>query len=255
MGRAFAARAWRWWLRAGETGADARNSRCLCLCSQRFREQRAGFRQCRAVGFGRQRRTEAALDVSIVGRKTAQRVLNDRAGRSRRRPDPADHPGRTGRRRMGDQRPQMVHVQRLDGRFPDCHGGHRSGRGTASAGVDDRRTSRHSWSPDPARHPDHGAPVRTDRRARWACRDHLRGCPCAGGKSDRGGRRRFRTGAEAAGTGPDPPLHALARPVAPSVRHALRAGGQPLCARVGAGRQTARPGLGGQLRGECRPPG
>ncbi len=45
------------------------------------------------------------------------------------------------------------------------------------------------------------------------------------GNIDRPGGLGLRAGAAAAGTGSDPPLHALARPVPAGLRHAVRAGG------------------------------
>ena len=56
-----------------------------------------------------------------------------------------------------------------------------------------------------------------------------------------------RAGPEAAGPGPDPPLHALAGPVPAGLRHAVRAGGVALRPRVAAGREADHPELGGRL--------
>ena len=60
---------------------------------------------------GAAREVAEALD----GRPDAVRLLHDRTGQSGLRPAFLDHPRRAGWRRLGDQRPQMVHLQRSCG--------------------------------------------------------------------------------------------------------------------------------------------
>ena len=149
----------------------------------------------------------------------------------------ADARGR-GRRLVGHQRPQVVLHQRLGGRLPDRHGGHRPGGAQVPARLDVHRAGRHAGRADPARRADHGAPVRALRRLRRARRDPLRGRPRAEGRAARRARRRLPDRPAAAGAGAHPPLHALARGVSPGVRHAVRARADALLARVAAGRQA-----------------
>ena len=74
-----------------------------------------------------------------------------------------------------------------------------------------------------ARHPDHGAPRGGHGLRRRALRGALPRRPRAGGEPHRGRGRRLPARPEAAGPRAHPPLHALARAVAPRLRHALRA--------------------------------
>ena len=62
-----------------------------------------------------------AVDAAAARRQDAQLLLDDRA-RRRRRPDAAHHDRRARRRRVGDQRPQVVLVERVDQRLPDRDG-------------------------------------------------------------------------------------------------------------------------------------
>ena len=71
----------------------------------------------------------------------------------------------------------------------------------------------------------------------------------AGGEPDRAGGVGVRAGAEAARARAHPPLHALARAVAAGVRHAVRALGVALRARVDAGGEADDPELDRRLDG------
>ena len=161
----------------------------------------------------------------------------------------ADARGR-GRRLVGHQRPQVVLHQRLGGRLPDRHGGHRPGGAQVPARLDVHRAGRHAGRADPARRADDGAPVRALRRLRRARRDPLRGRARAEGRAARRARRRLPDRPAAAGAGPHPPLHALARRVSPGVRHAVRARAEratrtarcwPTSRRCRTGSPTRRP--------------
>ena len=100
-------------------------------------------------------------------------------------------------------------------------------------------------------------PERSRRRARRRPRrDHLPRRAGAEGEPRRQPGRRLPARPAAPRPGPDPPRDALARPVAAGVRHAVRAGRQPLHARLGAGRQADGAGLVAPSRPpRCRPPG
>ena len=68
---------------------------------------------------------EGALALPAARRRAQVRVLDDRAGDARLRPDAAAHARRARRRRLRPQRAQVVHVERIDRRLPHRHGGHR----------------------------------------------------------------------------------------------------------------------------------
>ncbi len=94
----------------------------------------------------------------------------------------------------------------------------------------------------------HLRPLRQPRR------DHLRRRPRAGRPPHRPRGLGLRAGPGAARPGPDPPLHALARPVPAGVRHDVRARAQPLHPRLAARREADRPELDRRLaRPRCTP--
>ena len=136
------------------------------------------------------------------------------------------------RRRVGDQRPQVVHLQRLDRRLPDRDGGHRPRGAAAPARVDVHRRRRHARSTDRARRGHDGASLGQLRPLRQPRRDPLRGRPPARRRAARPAGRRLPDRPAAPVPGPDPSLHALARGGPPGVRHAVRALAVPLRARL-----------------------
>ena len=213
VGRAPAARARRPGLRPGQARADARDPRHLAVRAERVRLPGAGLRQQRDPRARRHRRAEGALAASAAGRRPAVGLLDDRARHRRRRPDAAAHArGSTRRRRVGDQRPQVVLLQRVDRRLPDRHGGDRPRRAAAPARVDVHRPGRHARREHRARRPDDGAPRGVLRQARRPRRDPLRGRARPAPTHLLGARgRRLPDRPAPARPGPHPPLHALAR--------------------------------------------
>ena len=90
---------------------------------------------------------------------TCSRAFSMTEPERRRRPHDARRRGEARRRRVGDQRPQVVHVQRLDRRLPHRDGRHRPRRSPVPGALDDRRPDdRHAGRRHRARHPDDGAP-------------------------------------------------------------------------------------------------
>jgi Acyl-CoA dehydrogenases len=70
-----------------------------------------------AIGATDDRR---AVAVAAARRQAAQRLLDDRARDGGLRPHPPQDEGCARRRRVGDQRPQVVHVERVVGRLSSC---------------------------------------------------------------------------------------------------------------------------------------
>ena len=66
----------------------------------------------------------ASTSQPLLERRDRLLLLDDRAA-GRRRPDGVHHPGRARRRRVGDQRREVVLVERPLRRVPDRDGGHR----------------------------------------------------------------------------------------------------------------------------------
>ena len=208
----------------------------------------AGLRQLRGPRHGRHGGPEGAVPVSAAGRRPALGVLDDRARERGLGPDAAaDHRGARGRR-VGHQRPQVVLLQRLGRRLPDRHGRHRPRRAQVPARLDAARPGRHAGRDDRARHPDDGAPLRALRPHRRPLGDPLRGRARAQGRAAGGARRRLPDRPAAPRPGPHPPLHALARRLAPRVRHALRARADALRARLAAVGEADGPELDRRLR-------
>ena len=113
---------------------------------------------------------------------------------------------RAGRRRVGDQRPQVVHLGRQRRRVRDRDGRHRPRRAALHAGEHD---------PGPGRHPGlRAGPQRLGdgpRRGARPLRDPLHGLPRAGLQPARRARRRLRDRPGPPRAGPHPPLHARDR--------------------------------------------
>ncbi len=187
---------------------------------------------------------------AVARRGAALGVLDDRARCGRIRPDAVADLGCARRRRVGDQRAQVVHLQRIGGGLLDRDGGDQSRRPSVPGVVDDHRAGRRrrGWTivRDVATMEDPGHGVRALREPR---RDSLRRRAGAGREPGGKGGLGLRAGAAAARPGTDPPLHALAGAVAAGLRHALRAGGLALRARIHAGREADHPELGRRLHG------
>ncbi len=190
----------------GHAGPDQRAARSKPDCAARLRHVGAGHRQHGDPVAGRHPGAAAPLPGAAGRRRGALVHRHDRAGGLRLGPDPDPDPGTPRRRRVGHQRPQVVHHQRRLRRLRDRLRGHRSRRSTARARQHVPGRHRHARLRVRARSAGDGRsePGRSLRAA-------LRRLSRAGGKH--AGRRRpgFSAGPAAPGPRPDHPLHALDR--------------------------------------------
>ncbi len=114
-------------------------------------------------------RAEGALPPSAVRGHGMVVLRHDRAGGRRFRPDADPHARRARRRRVGHQRPQVVHLQRPPGQLRHPHRPHRGQPG-------DRPGSEHRVHRRPARRRlDRGPSDRDDARQHRALGDPHRG--------------------------------------------------------------------------------
>ena len=128
----------------------------------------------------------------------------DRAGGRRLRPDPDADPGGARRRRLGDQRSQVVHQRRQPGRVHDLLRVDRAGGPGPPEVLVDHRADGHAGLRDRARRADDGHHVGP------ALRGALQRRPGAEGQPARRPRRGLCHCAEAAGAGSHLPLHEVA---------------------------------------------
>ena len=184
-------------------------------------------------------RAAGALAAAAARGADPLRLPDDRAGRGQLGRDQYPDPDRARRRRLGDQRPQVVDLR---DRRPALPAGHRDGQDRP--GGRQPRAAEHD--PRPARQPRDHDPARPDgvrlQRPRGALRDRPRQRPGAGRQPARHGRRRVRDVPGPARPGPDPPLHALDRRGRAGARAAVPAGAGPGGVRRPARRQGRRPG-------------
>ena len=165
-------------------------------------------------------------------------------------------PRRPRRRRVDHQRPQVVHLQRVDRRLPDRDGGVGSGRQIAPACLDVHRRRGRSGRPGRARRGHDGAPVGELRSLRQPRGGALRGRPRARRGAAGSTGRRVPHRPAAAVSGPDPSLHAVARGGATRVRHVVRALAVSLRARLVRWPRTRPSRTGSRTqRPRCRPRG
>ena len=132
----------------------------------------------------RHRRAEGALPPPAVRRHGVVVLRDDRAGGRRFRPDADPHARRARRRRVGDQRPQVVHLQRPSGQLRHPHRPHRGEPG-------DRPGGEHGVHRRPARRRlDRGPPDRDDARQHRSLGDpHRRTCGCTTRNASAAGER------------------------------------------------------------------
>ena len=135
----------------------------------------AGHRQHGDPRRARHRRAARALAGAAAGGTDPLLLLDDRARGLGLRPDPAAGARRARRRRVGDRRPQVVHLGRGRRRAGDRDGRHRPRRPPLRPRLDDLRADRHPrlqpGPPDPGDGPRQGArplrdPLRRMPRAR-----------------------------------------------------------------------------------------
>ncbi len=106
-----------------------------------------GARHALAAGLDhaaplRERRMARQVPEAARRRRSVPELRHDRTGRCEFRPDATADARRTDRRRMGDQRPQMVHVRRGAGGVHDRHVPHRNRRARSRGVQPDRRADR-----------------------------------------------------------------------------------------------------------------
>ena len=193
-------------------------------------------------------RAAGALAPAAAGRRDPLLLLDDRAGDRGLRPDGPDVARGARRRRVGHQRPQVVHLglQRRGAR--DRHGRDRPRCATAQARQHDPGAGGHARL--------RGRPAGAGdgpRRGAGPLGGPLRGLPRAGREPARRARRRLRDRAGPARSRSHPPLHARdrlggarlradvpagARPPAPSARRSRRSSSSRTSSRSRGWRST-----------------
>ena len=186
--------------------------------------------------FGNEWQRKEWLEPLLDGRDPVG-VRDDRARRRVLRRHEHLHRDRAGRRRVRDQRPEVVRLRRDEPQLQDLHrdGEDRPEALLAPAAVDGPGAARHPWH---ARQAGHARVRLLRRRPRRARRDRVRGRQGAGGQPDRRGGRRFRDRPGPARPGPDPPLHAADRDGRAGRRADVRA--DPVRASRSASRSPSR---------------
>ncbi len=154
----------------------------------------------------RRRRPARALPGAPGGRRPVPVRRPHRAGGRRQRPDAdADH-RLPRRRRVGHQRPQVVHVRRVTSRLHDRVRQDRARRREARAVQLDHRPHRHARLPDPAGGADDGPRRRPALRGRVRQRARAARRTCSataarGSSSARSGSARAASSTACAGSG------------------------------------------------------
>ena len=166
-------------------------------------------RQHGSAGPLRHARAEGALAQAAAGRRDSLLLRHDRAGRRlvRRHQHPVAHRAR--RRRLRDQRPQVVDLRRRRPALQDrhLHGQDRSQGRDAQAAVDDPGADGHARRDGQA----DADRLRLRRRAARPRRGDFRERPRAGVEPAAGRRPRLRDRAGPARARADSPLHAADR--------------------------------------------
>ena len=181
-------------------------------------------------------------------RRDPQLLLDDRARGLGLGPDHAPDPRRARRRRVGDQRPQVVHLRRGRRRGGDRDVRHRPRRPSLRAGEHDPRPDRQpGLRPGPA-----GLGDGPRRRPR-PLRDPLRGLPRAGREPARRARRRLRDRPGPPRPRAHPPLHAGDRHRRARDRADVPPRQRARDVRRQARRQAVRPGLRREIAHGGRP--
>ena len=171
--------------------SDERDPRPLVVGADRVRQPGARLRQRRDPRPLRHRRAEAALPPAAARRRDLLLLLDDRAA-GRLRSVAVPHPRRARRRRVGDQRREVLLVERLVGRLRHRDGHHRSRRARVPGLVDVPRADRHAGTRSdprrsaPAASPSEPACTRTCATTTCACRP--RTCSAARARASRSRR-------------------------------------------------------------------
>ena len=145
-------------LRTAQARAAERDPGPLAVGADRLRLPGTRHRQRRDHRALRHRRTEAALPAAAARRRAVLLLLDDRTAR-RRGSDTVHDQRRARRRRLGDQRLEVLLLQRQDRVVPDRHGGDESRSQRLPGHVDVPGAHRHAWREDRPQH-------RSARRAR-----------------------------------------------------------------------------------------
>ncbi len=125
-------------LRSGETRVDERNPRPRKMRANRIRLSGAGYRECGNPGALRHGRAESPLSRAAAEQRNLFLLFDDGTAR-RRRSEGVQLRGRSERRRVGDQRREVVLVERPLCVVSDRDGGDRRRRARVSAHVDVHR--------------------------------------------------------------------------------------------------------------------
>ena len=130
-------------LRAAQTGAAERDPGALAVGVGRVRLPGPRHGQRRDHRPLRHPRAEGALPAAAAQRRVLLELLHDRAACGRR-PDALQDTRRQGRGRVGDQRVEVLLLQRQDGVVPHRHGGHQPRREPLQGDVDVPGADRHA---------------------------------------------------------------------------------------------------------------
>ena len=183
-------------LRSAQARTDERNPGTRRLGAHGLRLPGAGLGQCRDPGALRNRRAEEALPAASARWGDLLLLFDDRAARGRR-PDPVHDARRARRRRVGDQRREVVQLERALRQLPDRDGGDRPERFPLRGHVDVDRAQRDAGREHRAqRGRRHGAGRRSQPRLY-----PLRERTCPGGSRTRCAGLGLRDRADTAGWG------------------------------------------------------
>ena len=199
--------------------------------------RRAGHRQHGDPRRARDESTKRGMAGAASGGTDPLLLLDDRARGLRLRPDPAAGARGARRRRVGDRRPQVVHLGRGRRRPGDRDGRHRPRGAALRPRLDDLRADRQSWLQPGAADPGDGP-----RQGPRPLRDPLRRMPRAGRQPARRGGQGLRDRPGPARAGAHPPLHAGDRHRRAGARDDVPARQRAPGLRRAAGRQAVRPG-------------
>ena len=204
--------------RTGQAGPLERDPRTIRVRADLLRLTGTGLWEQRDPRSLREPRVEGALPRAAPRQPHRVVLLDDRAPRGRR-PEGLHRHGGPGRRRMGDQRREVVLVVR---RYRSLHhrdGNDRPRRSALRALLDVRAAAGNAWHQRPAQRRSRISAIRRGARRLRELRER------AGGRRPhaRAPWRCLRRSADPARRGAHPPRHAHRGVGAAHIRHALRA--------------------------------